>query len=104
VSELSKGAPCGKSVVRHPRSDLIGPDLGADHRVSGGAHVGVFHYLCMISLSVFGVPTTIGLAYGLTLHALVVGGTSVWAAIAMWRHTWGLRRLAQASQGNPTVS
>jgi glycosyltransferase 2 family protein len=66
--------------------------------------IGVFHYLCMIALSVFGIPTTIGLAYGLTLHALVVGGTSIWAAIAMWRHSLGLRRLAQASQGNPTVS
>jgi len=64
--------------------------------------IGVFHYLCMIALSVFGVPTTVGLAYGLTLHALVIGGVSVWAAIAMWRRSWGLRRLAQASQGNPT--
>ena len=66
--------------------------------------IGVFHYLCMIGLSVFGVPPTVGLAYGLTLHALVVGGVSVWAAIAMWRRSWGLRRLAQASQSNPTVS
>jgi len=66
--------------------------------------IGVFHYLCIIALSVFGIPTTVGLAYGLTLHALVVGGASIWAAIAMWRHSLGLRRLAQASQGNPTVS
>jgi uncharacterized protein (TIRG00374 family) len=66
--------------------------------------IGVFHYLCLIALSVFGVPATVGLAYGLTLHALVVGGVSVWAAIAMWRRSWGLRRLAQASQGNPAVS
>jgi hypothetical protein len=66
--------------------------------------IGVFHYLCMIALSVFGVPATIGLAYGLTLHALVVGGISIWAATAMWRHSWGLRRLAQAYQGNSTVS
>jgi glycosyltransferase 2 family protein len=66
--------------------------------------IGVFHYLCMIALSVFGVSTTIGLAYGLTLHALVIGGVSVWAAIAMWRRSWGLRRLAQAYQGNTTGS
>jgi hypothetical protein len=66
--------------------------------------IGVFHYLCMIALSVFGVPATISLAYGLTLHALVVGGISIWAATAMWRHSWGLRRLAQAYQGNSTVS
>jgi glycosyltransferase 2 family protein len=66
--------------------------------------IGVFHYLCMIALSVFGVPATVGLAYGLALHALVVGGVSVWAAIAMWRRSWSLRHLAQASQGNPAVS
>ena len=66
--------------------------------------IGVFHYLCMIALSVFGVPATVGLAYGLTLHALVVGGISIWAAIAMWRRSWGLHRLAQAYQGNSTVS
>jgi glycosyltransferase 2 family protein len=65
--------------------------------------IGVFHYLCMIALTVFGVSATLGLAYGLTLHALVIGGISIWAAIAMWRRSWSLRRLAQASQGTPAV-
>ncbi len=60
--------------------------------------IGVFHYLCVLGLSVFHVPATIGLAYGLVLHALVVGGVSIWAAIALWRRSWNLRRLAEASQ------
>lgn len=60
--------------------------------------IGVFHYLCIIALAVFHVPATIGLAYGLVLHALVVGGVSLWAAAALWRRSWNLRRLAEASQ------
>ena len=63
--------------------------------------IGVFHYLCMIAPSVFTVPATVGLAYGLALHALVVGGVSVWAAIALWRRSLSLRRLAEASQAGP---
>ena len=59
--------------------------------------VGVFHYLCMLALSVFHVSASIGLAYGLVLHGLVVGGICVWAAIALWRQSWNLRRLAAAS-------
>lgn len=60
--------------------------------------IGVFHYLCILALGVFHIPATAGLAYGLVLHALVVGGVSVWAAIALWRRSWNLRRLAEASQ------
>ncbi len=60
--------------------------------------IGVFHYLCMVSLAVFHVPSTVGLAYGLVLHAWVVGSISIWAAIALWRRSWDLRRLAEASQ------
>lgn len=63
--------------------------------------IGVFHYLCILALGVFHVPATIGLAYGLTLHVLVVGGVSVWAALALWRRSWNLRRLAEASQARP---
>lgn len=60
--------------------------------------IGVFHYLCILALGVFRIPATAGLAYGLTLHALVVGGVSVWAAIALWRRSWNLSRLVAASQ------
>lgn len=60
--------------------------------------IGVFHYLCIVSLAVFHVPATMGLAYGLVLHALVVGGVSLWAAAALWRRSWNLRRLAEISQ------
>jgi len=59
--------------------------------------IGVFHYLCILALSVFGMPTSAGFAYGLVLHFLVVGGISLWAALALWRWSWNLRRLAVAT-------
>ena len=60
--------------------------------------IGVFHYLSMLSLSVFGVSAEVGLAYGLALHVVVIGGITVWAALALWRRSWGIRRLADASR------
>ena len=59
--------------------------------------IGVFQLLCMVSLAAFGVSDATGLAYGLVLHVLVVGGVTVWAALALWRRSWNLRRLAEAS-------
>jgi uncharacterized protein (TIRG00374 family) len=59
--------------------------------------IGVFHYLCVLALSVFGVPAATGLGYGLVLHFLVVGGISAWAAAALWRRSWDWRRLTQAT-------
>lgn len=61
--------------------------------------IGVFQLLCVAALAVFDVPEAIGLAYGLVLHVLVIGGVTVWAALALWRRSWNLRRLAQASTG-----
>ncbi|PKO23490.1 MAG: hypothetical protein CVU38_03825 [Chloroflexi bacterium HGW-Chloroflexi-1] len=59
--------------------------------------IGVFHYLCILALSVFGVSASSGFGYGLVLHFLVVGGISLWAAAALWRWSWNLRQLAAAS-------
>jgi uncharacterized protein (TIRG00374 family) len=59
--------------------------------------IGVFQLLCMFSLAVFGIPEAVGLAYGVILHLLVVGGVTVWASLALWRRSWNLRRLADAS-------
>jgi uncharacterized protein (TIRG00374 family) len=59
--------------------------------------IGVFHYLCVLALSAFHVPASVGLGYGLILHFLVVGSLSLWGAIALWHRSWNLRRLAEAS-------
>ena len=59
--------------------------------------IGVFQLLCIAALAVFGIPDVAGLAYGVMLHVLVVGGVSVWAALALWRRSWSLSRLTEAS-------
>ena len=59
--------------------------------------IGVFQLLCMVVLAVFGIAEPVGLAYGLVLHVVVVGGVTVWAALALWRRSWNWRRLAEAS-------
>lgn len=60
--------------------------------------IGVFQLLCMLALTAFGVPDAVGLAYGLVLHVLVVGGVTMWAALALWRRSWDLRGLTEASR------
>lgn len=61
--------------------------------------IGVFQLLCVLALAVFGVPEATGLAYGLVLHVLVVGGVTVWAALALWGRSLNLRRLARDATG-----
>lgn len=60
--------------------------------------IGVFQLLCVLGLSVFGVPEATGLAYGLVLHVLVVGGVTVWAALVLWARSLNLSRLAREAQ------
>ncbi len=59
--------------------------------------IGVFHYLCILALSIFGVPAAVGLGYGLILHVLVIGGISAWAALALWQRSLNLRQLTAAA-------
>ncbi|MGQ9491614.1 MAG: lysylphosphatidylglycerol synthase transmembrane domain-containing protein [Anaerolineae bacterium] len=61
--------------------------------------IGVFQLLCVLGLSAFGVPEATGLAYGLVLHVLVVGGVTTWAALALWARSLNLGRLARAARG-----
>ncbi len=60
--------------------------------------IGVFQLLCVLGLSVFGVPEATGLAYGLVLHVLVVGGVTIWAALALWARSLSLGRLARSAR------
>ena len=59
--------------------------------------IGVFHYLTVLALSVFGIPVVAALGYGVVLHVLVVGTISAWAAIALWRRSWSMSRLARVA-------
>ncbi|MBM4431780.1 MAG: flippase-like domain-containing protein [Chloroflexi bacterium] len=52
---------------------------------SSPGYVGVFEYLCVVSLSLFGVAREIALGYALVVHALaylapiLLGGMAIWA-------------------------
>jgi glycosyltransferase 2 family protein len=61
---------------------------------SAPGRIGVFHYLCVLALGVFGVPSPVALGYGVVLHLIVVGGSSAWAALALTQRSWGLQQLA----------
>jgi hypothetical protein len=61
--------------------------------------IGVFQYLCVFALGVFGVSPAVSFSYGLVLYALVVGTMGIWAALALWQRSWSLQRLREASAG-----
>ena len=46
--------------------------------------VGLFHYLCIISLAIFGVERDIALGYGLILHVIVYLPMAVGGPLGMW--------------------
>jgi len=58
--------------------------------------VGVFHYLSVLALAVFGVPSPLALSCGLLLHLIVVGPPVLVGAACLWMQSWGPRRLQRA--------
>jgi hypothetical protein len=51
--------------------------------------MGLFHYLCVLSLSIFGVGREASMSYALILHVLVYAPMMVGGPLGMW--AWGLR-------------
>jgi hypothetical protein len=60
--------------------------LGAVAPSSPGK-VGVFHYLCVISLALFGVDKTPALAYAVVLHLVAYGPPALLGAYYFWRES-----------------
>ncbi len=60
---------------------------------------GLFEYVCILALAVFGVPDSIGLSYGLLLHAIVLVPTSLASLVAFWSVGGRLSGLPQAEPG-----
>jgi hypothetical protein len=64
--------------------------------------VGLFHYLCVISLAIFGVQREVALSYGLVLHFLVylpmtIGGPlGIWLESVGWRDLWAVGKEGKA--------
>jgi len=62
--------------------------------------VGLFHYLCVITLGILGLQRDVALGYGLVLHVLTYLPIAVGGPIGMWleNYNWrGLSRLLRAS-------
>ncbi len=53
---------------------------------SSPGKLGVFQYLCILTLSLFGVEQSIGLAYGILLYVIAYGTPIVLGILVMW---WG---------------
>lgn len=55
--------------------------------------LGVFHYLCILGLSVFGVGQAPALGYALLLHAVVFVPLSIAGAVGLWWQNLSIRRV-----------
>ena len=60
---------------------------------SSPARIGVFHYLCVLSLSVLGVEGGLALAYGFVLHFIVVLPIIFAGIFCLWKENLNLYRL-----------
>lgn len=75
---------------------------------SSMGNIGVFHYLCVLSLSMFSVDKTSAVSYGIILHLLNFLPQSLLGVVYLWQGSCGLRwRLpwvlsASDPEGKPT--
>ncbi len=63
------------------------------------ARIGVFHYLCLLSLSVLGVEGSQALAYGFVLHSIVVLPIIGAGLVCLWKENLTLYRLVAELEG-----
>jgi uncharacterized membrane protein YbhN (UPF0104 family) len=63
------------------------------------ARIGVFHYLCLLSLSVLGVDESQALAYGFVLHFIVVLPPIAAGLVCLWKENLTLYRLVAEVEG-----
>jgi uncharacterized protein (TIRG00374 family) len=68
------------------------------------ARIGVFHYLCLLALSLLGVEESMGLAFGLVLHCIVVLPILAAGLVCLWRENLSLYRLAADVDGGRWTS
>ncbi len=58
---------------------------------SSPGYVGTYHYLCQLSLALFGVPRAVGLSYAFVAHALSLLPTALLGFIYAWKE--GISRM-----------
>ncbi|NIN63422.1 MAG: UPF0104 family protein, partial [Anaerolineae bacterium] len=62
---------------------------------SSPGRIGVFHFLCVLSLSFFGVDGAVALAYGFVLHFIVVVPVILVGLLCLWKENVTLYRLVR---------
>jgi uncharacterized protein (TIRG00374 family) len=67
---------------------------------SSPARIGVFQYICVLALSVFGVERSLALAYGFVLHFIVVLPIIFAGIFCLWKENFNLYRLAREVSDN----
>ncbi len=65
---------------------------------SSPGRVGVFQYLCILTLSVFGIDKSIGLTYGILLYLVAFGPPLILGILFLWRYGVNLRRVAASGE------
>jgi uncharacterized protein (TIRG00374 family) len=68
------------------------------------ARIGVFHYLCLLALSLLGVEESAALAFGLVLHGIVVLPVIAAGLVCLWRENLSLYRLTADVDGGRWIS
>jgi hypothetical protein len=64
---------------------------------SSPGRVGVFHYICVLSLSLFSVDRSLALSYGLVLHLVVFVPMMSLGAWFLWKENYELSKLKAAA-------
>jgi uncharacterized protein (TIRG00374 family) len=69
---------------------------------SSPGRVGVFHYVCVLSLSLFSVDRSLALSYGLVLHLIVFAPMMSLGAWFLWKENYELSKtkVATLAAGN----
>lgn len=72
---------------------LVVLQVGVAAIPSAPGQVGVFHYLVILSLSLFTVPKEVALGYGIVLHLIIYMPLTLMGIFALWREKIAWQRL-----------
>ncbi len=67
---------------------------------SSPGRIGIFHYLCVLTLGLYGVEPSVALAFGIVLHALVYLPIFLFGAYFLWRENYNLSHLTELASAN----
>ena len=60
--------------------------------------VGVFHYLCILSLSLFGIDQSLAFSYGLVLHLIVYAPIALLGSLSLGKESYDWQRRGKAAK------